>query len=168
MVVLPLPEEPMTLTTSPRATSRSTPRSTSFSPKLLRSSRTFTRGPSLFADIGETGLQASAQLGERIVDCKINHRAQHIERQRLERAANDLLYSEHQVDDADQRHQGAALHRIHHRVDPWRQEAAQSLGEDDIDHALPEVEADRAPGFSLAGVDRFQRAPRHLGDMGRL
>src|ERR1700729_3957096 len=146
MVVLPLPEEPMTLTTSPRATSRSTPRSTWFWPKLLRRSRTFTSGPSLFADIGETGLQTPAQLGERVVDGKINQRAQHIERQRLERAADDLLHSEHQVDDADERDQRAALHRIHNRVDPWRQEATQSLRKDDVDHALSEGEADRAPG----------------------
>src|ERR1700727_3390747 len=136
MVVLPLPEEPMTLTTSPRATSRSTPRSTWFWPKLLRRSRTFTSGASLFADIGETRLQTPAQLGERIVDGEINQRTQHIERQRLERAANDLLHSEHQVDDADERDQGAALHRIHNRVDPWRQKATQSLRKDDVDHAL--------------------------------
>src|SRR5215831_15196631 len=102
MVVLPLPEAPMTLTTSPRLTSRSTPRSTSFWPKLLCRSRTLTSGPPLFADIGETGLQTPAQLGERIVDDKIDHCAEHIERQRLERAANDLVHGEHQVDDADE------------------------------------------------------------------
>src|ERR1700733_15876051 len=153
MGVLPLPEEPMTLTTSPRATSRSTPRSTWFWPKLLRRSRTFTSGAPLFADIGETGLQTSAQLGERVVDDKIDRRPQHIERQRLKRAANDLLHSEHQVDDADERDQGAALHRIHNRVDPWRQETAQCLGEDDVEHALHESQADRAPGFSLARMD---------------
>src|SRR5258708_1766267 len=159
MVVLPLPEAPMTLTTSPRATSRSTPRNTSFWPKLLRKSRTLTSEPSLFTDIGETGLQTSAQLGERIVDGKINQRAEHIERQRLERPANDLLHGEHQVDDADKRDQRAALHRIHNRVDPRRQEATESLGEDDIDHTLPEREADGAATSSLAGMARLPRAP---------
>src|SRR5271166_603341 len=134
IVVLPLPDAPMTLTTSPRATSRSMPRSTWFPPKLLCRSRTFTSGPPLFPDISETGLQTSAQLRERVVDDKVYHRAENIERQRLERTANDLLYREHQIDDADQRDQGAALHRIHHGVDPWRQEAAQRLGEDDVQH----------------------------------
>src|SRR6516162_5003123 len=105
MVVLPLPEAPMTLTTSPRATSRSTPRSTSFPPKLLCRSRTFTSGPPLFPDIGEMGLQPSAQLGERVIDDEIYRRTEHIERQRLERTANDLLHRERQVDDADQRDQ---------------------------------------------------------------
>src|SRR6516162_10211430 len=112
MVVLPLPEAPMTLTTSPRSTLRSTPRSTWFWPKLLRRSRTLTSGLPLFADIGETGLQTTAQLGERVVDDKIDRSAEHIERQRLERAANDLLDGEHQVDDANERDQGAALHPL--------------------------------------------------------
>src|ERR1700759_4403439 len=135
MVVLPLPEAPMTLTTSPRLTSRSTPRSTSSWPKLLCRSRTLTSGPPLFADIGETGLQTSTQLGERVVDDKIDQSAEHIERQGLERATNDLLHGKHQVDDADERDQSAALHRIDNRIDPRRQEAAQSLREDDVEHA---------------------------------
>src|ERR1700748_3701828 len=122
MVVLPLPEAPMTLTTWPRATSRSTPRSNSFWPKLLCRSRTLTSGPPLLADIGEAGLQTPAQLGERVVDDKIDRSAQNKERQRLERAADDLLHGEHQVDDADERDQRAALHRIDDRVDPRRQE----------------------------------------------
>src|SRR5580698_492328 len=162
MVVLPLPEAPMTLTTSPRPTSRSTPRRTWFSPKLLRRSRTLTSGAALFADIGETRLQTPAQLGERVVDGEIHRRAQNIERQRLERAADDLLHGKHQVDDADERDQRTALDRIDHCVDPRRQEAAQSLREDDVDHALLEGEADRAPGFSLARVNRLQCAARHL------
>src|ERR1700733_7388732 len=103
MVVLPLPEEPMTLTTSPRAASRATPRSTWFWPKLLRRARPLTSGAPLFADIGETGLQTSAQLGERVVDDKIDRRPQHIERQRLKRPANDRLHSEAKAAEADAR-----------------------------------------------------------------
>ena len=74
----------------------------------------------------------------------------------------DLLDRQHQVDDADERDQRAAFHHVGDAVDPGRQEAAQRLRQDDVEHALAEAEADRLAGLGLAEMDRLDGAARDL------
>src|SRR5215831_9070421 len=133
-VVLPLPDGPITTTTSPLVTSRSMPSRTRFGPNAFRSPRIATTGDwlsgglraysRLFANIGVARLQLPAGQREAVVDGEVHEGPQDVERHRLVRAADHLLDGQHQVDDPDQGDERAALHRVHHRVDPRRQEAA--------------------------------------------
>src|SRR5579872_7348090 len=132
-VVLPLPDGPMMLTTSPRRTSRSTPSSTVTGPKLFLSPRMRTTGWSAadaaaailsLADIGIARFEQSAQARQAIVDREIDQRPKDIERHRHVGAPDHLLDGEHEIDDADQRQQRGPLHRVGDAVDPRRQEAA--------------------------------------------
>ena len=91
---------------------------------------------------------------------EIDERAEHIERHRLVGAADHLVDRLHQVDDAEQRDQRAALDRVGDAVDPGRQEAAEGLREDDVGEALAEGQADRLGRLHLAraGSSRRRRA----------
>src|SRR4051812_11618234 len=110
----------MTVTTSPRLTSRLTERNTSTAPKALETLRTSSSAGLaveasdivLFPDEGEAPLEPPAGERERVVDREVDERAQYIERHRLIGAADDLVDGLHQVGDAEQRHQCAALDRV--------------------------------------------------------
>src|SRR5215510_8746086 len=115
-VVLPLPDGPITTTTSPLVTSRSMPSRTRWAPNVLRRPRISTTGAAagdgltgLFPDVGEAGLQLPAGQREAVVDDEVHERAQDVERHRLVGPADHLLDGEHQVDDPDQGDERAAL-----------------------------------------------------------
>ena len=145
-VVLPLPDGPMTVTTSPRCDlevdCRAVPssrRRTFDTSAISRSGcRTVRQLRPFFYSrmIGEARLQPPARQRERVVDGEIDERAEHVERHRLVGAADHLVDGLHQVGDAEQRHQRAALDRVGDAVDPGRQEAPEGLREDDVGEPL--------------------------------
>src|SRR5680860_948347 len=135
-VLLPAPEGPISTTTSPRWTTRSTPSRTTVSPNLLTMPRISTSGsfscPLCFSAAScvvmasppvrtESVLETVHQEGEHEHDGQVVQRDDEVHGQRLVGRGSEVLRGAEQLGHADERHQRGVLHlSLIHISEPTR------------------------------------------------
>src|SRR3954451_2115762 len=158
-VLLPEPERPMMATTSPLATSRETPFSTSLAPKLFLTSRILT------SDI-ESAFDLLGAPGQRETQAEIDQRDQRVDHEGAEGRVVEHGTGLGQFDKADDRGQRRALDHLHGETDGRSDRDPRGLRQDDVAHLLEIAEREAGGGFPLPPRDRLDAAAPDLGQKG--
>ena len=190
-VDLPLPEAPMSATTSCSATSRSMPLSTSSSPndfhspwidsavavaRAVASASPRVRLAAGHADAGAADLPAPLLAGDQPVGEPRERDRHHAGRSsavttygvKLNFAADEDLRLAEDLDDADERHQHGVLLEPDEVVQQRRDDPPDRLRDDDVAHRLELRQPERPRRGRLARVDRLDPRPVDLGHVRRV
>src|SRR5262245_16160627 len=161
-VVLPEPLAPISDTTSPARTSRSTPCSTLWTPKLLVRSLMVRIGSKLSQPVAP--LEPRAAGCDEEIDSEIEPAGKSIELHRLEGTSDDLLGGQQKLADPDRRQERRRLDDFHRCVDEIGCDLANCLRHQHIAERLRKGQADGAGGIGLRQRNGKESAAERLAD----